>query len=143
MNLVKLNHPRRMSNIFDNFFENEFQNDYRNDSCYGKPAANIMESKDEFEVSIAAPGLNKKDFKINLENNILAVSVESKEEIVDENKKYTRKEFLRNSFKRSFTIPRTVEVEKINAEYKDGILNVVLPKKAEAKIDLNKEIIVK
>lgn len=142
MNLVRFNNPARLSNIFDNFFDDDFANDFYHGSSVGKPAANIIESKDEFEVDIAAPGMNKKDFKINLDNNILSISTEKKEEIVDENKKFTRKEFIYNSFRRSFTVPRTIETDKIKAEYKDGILKVKLPKKAEAKVDLNREIIV-
>ena len=142
MNLVRFNNTARRANIFDNFFENEFANEHYHGHTCSKPAANIIESKDDFEIDLAVPGLNKKDFKINLENNVLTISTEKKEEILDDNKKYTRKEFINNSFKRSFSVPRTIEVNKINAEYKDGILKVLLPKKAEAKIDLNKEIIV-
>jgi HSP20 family protein len=96
------------------------------------PAVNIRENERDFEVEIAVPGKKKEDFNIEVDNNVLTVSLEYKkeEEIKEDN--YTRREFSFNSFKRAFTLPETVNEEKINASYTNGILRFTLPKKEEA-----------
>jgi HSP20 family protein len=96
------------------------------------PAVNIKEAEDGFEVGVAAPGFDKNEFKIELNNNLLTVSSEKKEENEVEGEKYTRREYSYQSFKRSFTLPEEVEADKITAEYKNGILNIYIPKKEEA-----------
>jgi len=109
------------------------------------PAVNIKERKDDFCVQLAAPGMKKEDFKIELENNILSISSEKKmsKEEKDEDRDFTRKEFSYSSFQRSFTLPTSAQEENISASYKDGILQVIIPKKEEAKqrpakrIDIN------
>lgn len=105
------------------------------------PAVNIAESENEFHIELAAPGLKKEDFKINLEQNLLTVSAERKEEKSesDEAKKYNRIEYNYSSFMRTFTLPETADHTKISAEYKDGILFISVTKKEEAKI-LSREI---
>jgi HSP20 family protein len=89
---------------------------------------------------MAAPGLTKEDFKINVENDVLTVSNEKKTETSEKNEKYTRKEFSYSSFLRSFTLPEIVDMEKINAGYENGILTLTLPKKEEAKPKSPREI---
>ncbi len=105
------------------------------------PAVNIAESENEFHIELAAPGLKKEDFKINLEQNLLTVSAERKEEKSesDEARKYNRIEYNYSSFMRTFTLPETADHTKISAEYKDGILFISVTKKEEAKI-LSREI---
>jgi HSP20 family protein len=104
------------------------------------PLANILEHPDSFELDLAAPGLKKDDFKIHLENNVLTISSEIRDEEEEETKNYTRKEFHYSSFSRSFTLPRSVDLEKIRADYESGILKVMLPKKEDARVDVKKEI---
>lgn len=82
---------------------------------------------------MAAPGLKKSDFKLDLNNQVLSISTEKKEEHEEKEENYTRKEFGYTSFKRTFTLPDTVDDEKITANYQDGVLNILLPKKEEAK----------
>jgi HSP20 family protein len=84
--------------------------------------------------------MKKEDFKIGLENNILTVSAEMEDQKREEDKNYTRKEFYYGTFSRSFTLPRTIDLEKIKAEYDQGILKVTLPKKEDARIDTKREI---
>lgn len=98
------------------------------------PAINIKEGKDEFNIEVAAPGFEKKDFKIDLNNNILEISSEKEEKNEENGDMLMRCEFKYASFKRYFTLPNTVESEKIQATYKDGILNVAILKKDEAKV---------
>jgi len=97
------------------------------------PAVNVIDTENEFMVDMAVPGLKKTDFDINIDNHILSIGVESKSEHDEKTKNYTRREFGYSSFKRTFAIPESVNVDKISADYSDGILKVHLPKKAEAK----------
>jgi HSP20 family protein len=97
------------------------------------PQVNIKETADAFMVEMAVPGLKKSDFKLDLDNQLLSISTETKEDYEHEEENYTRREFGYSSFKRTFTLPETVDDEKIDATYKDGILNILLPKKEEAK----------
>ncbi|MFD1613778.1 Hsp20/alpha crystallin family protein [Gelatiniphilus marinus] len=97
------------------------------------PKVNIKESADAYMVEMAVPGLKKSDFQINLNNQVLSISTETKQENEHTEENYTRREFGYSSFKRTFTLPETVNDDKINANYKDGILTIVLPKKEEAK----------
>lgn len=95
---------------------------------------NIKESTDAFEVELAAPGLEKKDFNIELNNDILTISSERKiENETKEGQQFARREFSYQSFSRSFTLPNTVDNDKIKAKYDNGILRVSIPKKEEAK----------
>jgi HSP20 family protein len=96
------------------------------------PAVNIRENEKDFELEIAVPGQKKEDFNIEVDENVLTISMENKNqgEVKDDN--FTRREFSYSSFKRAFTLPETVNEEKINASYTDGILRFTLPKKEEA-----------
>lgn len=106
------------------------------------PAVNVKETDDAFEIEVAAPGMTKKDFKVNLENNILSISSERKEEKKEEEKgRFTRREFSYQSFQRSFTIPENmVKGDKISARYNDGLLCIHLPKVEAAKPKPAREI---
>ena len=124
--------------IFDDFFHRDLfnwgQTNFSNSNTT-LPAVNIKEANEAFHVEIAAPGMNKKDFKVELEGNLLTISSEkSQEREENEGDKYSRKEFSYQSFQRSFNLPKdVVDAEKINAKYEDGILQLVIPKKEEAK----------
>ncbi len=109
------------------------------------PAVNIRETNDSFEVEMAAPGMTKKDFKIELDNNLLTIYSEMQQEMEKkEGERYTRKEFSYQSFQRSFTLPKeVVDPEKINARYENGVLHLSIPKKEEAKPRPPKQIAIK
>jgi HSP20 family protein len=130
---------------FDNLFDNPlFENSLLTRRKLSRvPATNIMESDEEYVVQLAAPGLNKKDFHINLDNETLEIKVENEEEKEDEDLDFTRREYDYRMFYRSFNLPETVNPEKINAEYENGILKVHLPKVANAKRKPPKAITVK
>jgi len=104
------------------------------------PSVNIKENGKEFNIEFAAPGFSKTDFKVNVEDNVLTISAEKEEEKKEADERFTRKEFSYNSFSRSFTLPQTVNVEKVDAKYNDGILKLCIPKKEEAKTLPKKEI---
>ncbi len=111
--------------FFSNFFDNQ--------TGMSIPSVNIIEGKEDFRIEVAVPGLDKKDFKIDLNNNVLVISSEKEVKNEQNDEKYMRKEFSYSSFQRSFTLPNSVDAEKINAAYKDGVLNVTIPKKEDAK----------
>ena len=107
------------------------------------PAVNITENKNEYQVSLAVPGMKKDDFKIDVEGNMLTISSEKEETKEETEKKFTRKEYSYSGFSRSFTLPEEVNMEKIEAKYEDGILKLVLPRKEETKRLSAKQIAVK
>lgn len=107
------------------------------------PAANIVENKSHFEVSLAAPGMKKDDFHIDLEGNLLTISAEKEEKKEETENRYTRTEFNYTSFSRSFTLPEGVNKDKIDASYENGLLRLVLPKTEEAKKQAARQIQVK
>ncbi|MBT8325964.1 MAG: Hsp20/alpha crystallin family protein [Winogradskyella sp.] len=104
------------------------------------PAVNVQDKADEYIVQMAVPGLKKSDFDINLDNDLLSISAEIESESNEENDDFTRREFGYSSFRRTFSLPKTVEADKIKAKYEDGILNVILPKREEAKKKPAKQI---
>lgn len=133
--------------LFDDFFKpwNEW---FDEGSLWGRtltvPAVNIKEDKDNFLVSLAAPGMKKDDFQIDMEGNMLSISCEKEETKEEKEVKFNRKEYNYTSFCRSFTIPEDVNKEKIEAKYEDGVLKLVLPKKEEVrKSVLSKHIQIK
>ena len=93
------------------------------------PKVNVKESDQEYDVEMAAPGYSKKDFKITLDNGLLTLSAEKKEEKEEKEKNYTRREFGYSSFERSFNLPENVNEEDIKARYEDGVLRLTIPKK--------------
>ena len=96
------------------------------------PAVNIKELDSQFEIELAVPGMNKDDFEIEVEDGVLSISSTQEEEQVNEKGKFTRREFSYSSFRRSFTLPDSVDPTKIDATYKEGVLLVLLPKHKEA-----------
>lgn len=135
MALVKFRNRDLFPTLFREFLDRDLfdaSNMGFNDSTM--PAVNIKEGKDDFTVEVAAPGMKKDDFKIELDNNILTISAEteSKREESKEGQ-YTRQEFSYQSFKRTFTLPNTIDEKDIKASYNEGILNIIMPKKEEAK----------
>ena len=123
------------SNWLDDIFNRDLTSVFNSNFNTGitLPKVNIKELADAFVVEMAVPGLKKSDFKLELDNQILSIHTETKEEKEEQEENYTRREFGYSSFKRSFTLPESVNDEKIDASYKDGILSIHLPKKDEAK----------
>jgi len=123
----------RNNNLLDEFFKYNYSPRFMDHSSFhNTPAVNIAEEKNEFIIEVAAPGLNKNDFEIELDNFALTVSSKSENIKPKDNERFTMREFNYASFKRSFTLPRTVKTDKIDASHKDGILTISIPKKEEA-----------
>lgn len=120
--------PSLLSDFFDTdrflsprWLEREFENTI--------PSVNIRENGKEFSIDLAAPGFSKDQFHVNVEDNVLTVSAEREEEKKDKGERFTRKEFSYNSFSRSFTLPQSVNADKVDAKYENGVLRLTLPKK--------------
>ncbi|MCR9182229.1 MAG: Hsp20/alpha crystallin family protein [Flavobacteriaceae bacterium] len=145
MSLIKRNQAspstslwRPMDSWLPSIFEDLFNEGRLADvSNFGStlPAVNIKETDDDFQVEVAVPGKKKEDFTIELDQNVLTISSEDKNEKEQTSKdgRYTRKEFNYSSFKRAFTLPDTVEQDKIEAVYNHGVLNISVPKREESK----------
>ena len=118
----------------DNFFETPF---IRREWL---PAVNIKENEDNFEIEVAAPGMSKNDFHVAVDNGMLIISSEKEEEKKEESENYTSREFNYSSFNRSFSLPESIDEEKINAKYEEGILKLTLQKTPMAVTKKAKEI---
>ncbi len=124
-----------INSFFDDFFTRDVF-DWNNSSVTGTtiPKVNILETHDAFRVEMAAPGMKKDNFRIELDNDMLSISSELKhEEALPDDHHYSRREFSYQSFRRTFHLPDTVENEKIKAHYENGLLSLVIPKRDEAK----------
>ena len=128
-----------LSNFFDNdkFFDSDWM------KKLSMPAVNVKETEKAYQLEVAAPGLNKKDFKVTAEGGVLTVSSESSQEKEEKEKDYTRKEFSYSSFSRSFALPENVNEEDIKASYEDGILRLNIAKKIISQSQAKKAIEVK
>jgi HSP20 family protein len=122
-------------------FEDPFNGDFFDEDSL-MPAMNVKEHKNDFAIEFAAPGFTKKDFEVSIEDNVLHVTGEKSEKEEEKEEGFMRKEFSYNSFRRSFTLPESIDLDqKIKATYKDGILNVNLLKKEEAIKGTTKKVI--
>ncbi len=134
----------RTRSMTPNWIEEFFGNDFFNNEPVvnaSVPSVNVIEDNDNYRIEVAAPGLKKDDFKIELDNKLLKISSERKQEDEQKNgEKILRREFSYCSFKRVFSLPDTVESERIDAKHENGILTVVIPKREEAKIQPVKQI---
>jgi HSP20 family protein len=146
MALVKFSNGNRgtalnpwIGDVFDNFLNDTFLSDRMISRV---PAVNISESEGNYHIELAAPGLQKEDFKINLDKNILSISAEQEKEEKDETKNYSRREYSYNSFVRSFNLPDSVDQSNIEAQYQNGVLKINVAKREEAKYQ-SREIAIK
>ena len=144
--MVKLNplpFEKTFSSLFEDIFQtlpqslagNEWNRSFGNDFV----PVNITEGPEGYRLDVVAPGMDKTDFKVNLEKNILTVSAEKKKESKTETEKTVKREFSFRSFSRSFKVDESIDTAKIEARYENGILHLTLPKKEEVKL-IPKEI---
>ena len=138
MQLLKVNQnqvQRSLNNVFDEFF-NEFPafggKEWNN---WNFPPVNIHDTANAYHLELSVPGRAKEDFKINVENGLLTVSFEKKEEAKQEDYKTIRREFSYRSFKRSFNLDDSMDAGNIQAKYENGLLKLLIPKKEQEKAD--------
>jgi HSP20 family protein len=147
-NFVKVR-PYPTTKSFTNGLLNEFlhrgvADHVGSDAVLSQPSTNVLETLDSFRIELAAPGFEKKDFSLHVENDHLVIEAKREEKNEEKNEdrpRFLRQEFRYESFKRSFKLPKSVNIEDIGAAYESGILSVVVPKKEEAK-PLTKQIVI-
>ncbi|UEG49790.1 Hsp20/alpha crystallin family protein [Ferruginibacter lapsinanis] len=137
MTLVRTSHPfaKNLDGLVNDIFNDwapALGKTFRED-VFGFPPVNISEKTDAYQLEVAAPGFDKTDFAVKLDNQLLTITAEKKETTKDETTKTIRKEFSHKTFKRSFTLDEKIEAGNISAKYENGILLVTLPKKEEVK----------
>lgn len=136
MTLVKFNNRANNALLpgFNDVFDSIFNDTFFNDRMMNRvPAVNISETENNYHVELAAPGLKKDDFKLNLERDMLTISVEAATDNQDNQKNYTKREYSYSSFVRSFTLPESADDNNISATYTDGVLKIDIAKREEAK----------
>jgi HSP20 family protein len=138
--LPMLRNKNFFPSIVDEFFGRDFMPALDFQTGINVPSVNIVEGKEDFRIEVAAPGLDKSDFKINVENNVLSISSEKEEKTEENEDRYMRREFSYTSFNRSFSLPQTVDPEKISAKHENGVLTISIPKKEEAKVKPARQI---
>lgn len=133
MNIIKRNNSYEPSyiNLFDDVFGRNW-----NDFFFGNrnsestlPSVNISDNEKDYELEVAAPGYQKSDFKVNVENGIMTIKAESNSEKEEHKKNYAHREHFYSAFERRFTLPENVNETDITASYKDGVLSIIIPKK--------------
>ena len=146
MAIMKRNNPvfPSIPSILDNLWSRDWM-DWSNlnfsDTNTTLPAVNVIENDNEYVIELAAPGMKKEDFRLNLEDSVLTISSEKKEQKEVNKDQYSRREFSYQSFQRSFSLPEYIaDREKVTAKYTDGILFINIPKREEAKPKPAREI---
>ena len=144
MSLIKRNEAGWLPSVIDDMFRTDWLGGTTNVNSIGTsiPAVNIRETEDSFSVEVAAPGKAKEDFNIELDNDVLTISSEDRKENESSDKegRFTRREFSYETFKRAFSLPDSVDNTKISASYNNGVLEITLPKREEAKIQAKRLI---
>jgi HSP20 family protein len=137
MTLVKFSPEKGKGSLisgFNDVFDSIFTDTFFTERPMTKvPAVNISETEDHFHVELAAPGLQKEDFKLNLDRNMLNISVEQRQTGETKEKNYNKREYSYSSFVRSFSLPDSADQQRIDASYVNGILKIDIAKKEEAK----------
>lgn len=118
--------------LFDEFLNQSLSSFMGSDSVLSQPGVNVIETPDAFRLEIAAPGFDKQNFSIRVEDGRLIVGAQRENATEDKQERFMRREFHFASFQRSFNLPDTVNQNEVSAVYENGILNVKLPKKAES-----------
>lgn len=141
MTIIRWHKRPMMSNMLDDMFERNFNTGFeRNCGCV--PATNILENEQSFEIRLAVPGMKKDDFKMEMEDGVLSVVFEKKEEDREKQQgEYLRREFDMDEFTRSFSIPKTADADNIKAKYENGILFITVPKIDKARLSKQIKIV--
>ena len=148
MTLVKFKNGNGSGNIpaidrplsFPSFFSDTLERLWSDETINWMPSVNIKEGADDFKIDRAVPGMDKKDFQIEVDNGTVVVSGERRAEVKEDNEKLTSREFSYGSFRRTFSLPDSANADDIRANYKDGILSLTVAKKEESKLKPKKQI---
>ena len=140
MTIIRWRNRPGFSGMLENMLQNDFSTGFERSAGFS-PATNIFEREDAFVIELAAPGKAKEDFRLQMENNVLSVSYERKDaQEGNTTETYLCREFDLDSFTRSFSVPKTADVESISARYENGILNISIPKLNPEKTKISRQI---
>lgn len=120
-------------NLVDEFFNRNIAENFGSDFLNNTPSINVIENNSDYKIEVAAPGLDKGDFEVNVDKGYLSISANKERSDEVKDGKYTRREFNYSAFNRSFQLPEHVQADNIAASYAKGILTITLPKHVEAK----------
>ncbi|NLD50461.1 MAG: Hsp20/alpha crystallin family protein [Clostridiaceae bacterium] len=137
MTIIRWNTAPNAAEMLSNMIERNIA--LNNQNCNVRPAYNILDKNNAWEIQLAIPGISKEAVKIEVKNNMLVVSYENEKQ-VDDTETFIRKEFSVKAFSKSFSIPKEANPEKIEASYKNGILSIVIPRHDADKLNLLKNI---
>ena len=137
MRIVKYNNNNVFPSLMNEFFNEDFRMNLINRN-HSIPSVNSVENNESFEIDLAVPGMKKDDFTIELNDKVLVISSEKTNSVENDNMRLN--EFNYSSFQRSFRVPESVEIDKIKANYKNGILKIKLPKKKDSITKSNRVI---
>ncbi len=143
MTLLRFNNFNRSpwsNNALANHWGNDVADFAGQDFVISVPAINIFETDTDYRIDVAAPGLSKKDFDVVAQEKLLTITAKVNAPHTEEKGRYNRREFNFGTFRRSFSMPETIELDAISAHYKNGILEIRLPKKSEAHLNKNRQI---
>lgn len=133
-NCAPVRYASPVDRLASELFGRDISHFFGSDDHFTRSArVNIVERKDDFQVQVLAPGFTKEDLKLNIEGDNLTITGEHKASDLAEGDRYTRREFSAASFKRSFTLPKTVKADAVSATYEAGVLTVSIPKSEESK----------
>lgn len=140
MNLMKRNNPGSFFDPWRDFFDTESLLPAWSGQRNRLPAVNVSEDDKSYTIDVVAPGFKKEDFRINVADDVLSISAETKsEKETGDNRQYSRREYSYSSFTRSFRLPENAKDDSINASYTDGVLKLTIPK-SEQQVKASKEI---
>lgn len=134
---------RGFKNVFDDFFNRNLADFFGNEFTISTPSVNVIEKDDHFRIEVAAPGLEKQDFEVNVDKGYLNISAKRENQHETKDETYTRREFNYTTFQRSFRLPEHINAEQIGANYDKGVLSITLPKREEVKTPLGRAIEIK
>lgn len=134
---------RGFQNVVDNFFNRNLADYFGNEFTISTPSANVVEKDDHFRIEVAAPGLEKQDFEVSVNQGYLNISAKRENQSETKDETYTRREFNYTTFQRSFRLPDHVNADQIGANYDKGVLSITLPKREAAKAPLGRTIEIK
>lgn len=128
-------------NMFDDLFNQDVERIFNREGSRNLPAVNVTEKDNSYDLSLVAPGLEKEDFDLHVEEDMLTISSDSEEQHEEKDgERVIRREFHKSSFTRSFTLPENVDADGITAQYNNGVLHVLLPKKEVTPKERKKQI---
>lgn len=134
---------RGFKNLFDDFFNRNLSDYFGNEFTISTPSVNVVDKDNHYRIEVAAPGLEKQDFEVNVEKGFLNIAAKRENQSETKDETYTRREFNYTTFQRSFRLPEHVDADQISANYDKGVLSITVPKREATKAPEGRTIEIK